>query len=87
LARTDDAYVDLPRAGDAAELIFPAPPLPPGQERSLILKASGYYDINLTARGEARREEVEKILSEPGYAVRLARKTFPAPKAAESRAR
>ena len=76
LARTDDAFVDLPRVGDAVELIFPAPPLPPGRERSLLLKASGYYDINLTARGEARREEVEKILSEPGYAVRLARKTL-----------
>ena len=44
--RADDAaYYDQPNIGDEAAITFPALPLQPGLQRSLILHAKGHYQI------------------------------------------
>ncbi len=45
IARDDEAYYDQPNINDEARVTFAAPPLPAGQERSLILHAKGHYEI------------------------------------------
>jgi len=41
----DELYYDQPNMGDEASLQFEVPPLLPGHERSLILRAKGYYEV------------------------------------------
>lgn len=72
LARTDGRYLEMPEIGDSAELVFSAPPRNPAAARTLILKASGYYDIHLEAQGEPKQALLERIHSEPGFAVKHA---------------
>ncbi len=72
LEESDNNYLIMPNKGDQAEVIFPAPPKKEGWERSVILKASGYYTIHLRAEGEPQNELLEKFYSEPGYTIRFA---------------
>lgn len=72
LAQTDGCYLEMSEIGDSAELVFNAPPRNPTAARTLILKASGYYDIHLGAQGEPNQEFLERIHSEPGFAVKHA---------------
>jgi hypothetical protein len=76
LAKNDDNYLIMPNIGDSAELIFASPHQMYGMDRSVILKASGYYDIHLKGEGEPKFEILEKIHSEPGYAVQYAFKEY-----------
>ena len=72
LASTDDCYFAMPNTGDNAEVVFPVPPSSIGTERTLFLKASGYYDIHMGALGEPQHDTLIKIRREPGYAARYA---------------
>jgi hypothetical protein len=72
LAATDSAYYDMPLAGDAADIEFPAPPDKPGLDRSVFAKVSGYYSIHLNAQGEPRRETLNAFMLSPGSSVRFA---------------
>jgi hypothetical protein len=73
LASTDSRYVVMPTTGDSADLVFKAPPPPAhGLERSVMLKASGYYDIHFDDLGEPQTDVLAKVRSEPGFAVRYA---------------
>ncbi len=72
LAATDDRYVAMPATGDSAELVFLAPPRPAGLARSVILKASGYYDIHMGNLGDPQSDVLARIRTEPGYSVRYA---------------
>lgn len=72
LAATDGRTFAMPNTGDNAELIFPAPPRSTGMERTVFLKASGYYDIHMGALGEPQLDTLMKIRSEPGYASKYA---------------
>jgi hypothetical protein len=76
LAKNDNDYFVMPNIGDRAELIFDAPPLREGMARSVILKASGYYEIHLQAQGEPQVELLERIHTEPGFAVKQALKEY-----------
>jgi hypothetical protein len=76
LAKNDNNYFVMPRIGDRAELIFDAPPFREGMARSVILKASGYYEIHLQAQGEPQVELLERIHTEPGFAVKQALKEY-----------
>jgi hypothetical protein len=69
LAATDGKYFVMPVKGDRAELSYPAPPRIKGQERSVILKASGYYDIRPKAEGPMRSELLLRFAVEPGFVV------------------
>ncbi len=76
LAKTDNNYLAMPNTGDSAELIFEPPARNYDLERSVILKASGYYDIHLEAKGEPQTDILEKIFTEPGFTVQYALKEY-----------
>jgi hypothetical protein len=76
LKANDDRYFILPRAGVSAELVFPAPARKAGMDRSLILGASGYYDIHLEVQGEPQTDLLKKILAEPGSTLEYARRMY-----------
>jgi len=80
LQADDDRYFVLPKAGVSAEIIFPAPPRKPGLDRTIMLGASGYYDIHLDAGGEPQTDLIETILAEPGSTLRYAMKIYEAGK-------
>lgn len=72
LASNDDIFLKMPNKGDQTELRFDAPPRIPGLDRTVLLKASGYYDVRLEAKGEPRRELLDRIHNEPGFTLRFA---------------
>lgn len=76
LAKTDNNYLIMPNKGDNAEVIFQAPPKMDGWERSIILKATGYYDIHLQAKGEPQYDVLEKFHNEPGFTIQFALREY-----------
>lgn len=76
LANNDNNYLIMPNTGDKVELFFQSPPKIDGMDRSVILKASGYYDIHLKARGEPQLDMIEKIHYEPGFTIQYAIKEY-----------
>jgi len=76
LAKEDDNYLIMPNTGDAAELTFNSPARTDAMDRTIILKASGYYDIHLRAEEEPRYNILEKIHSEPGFMIQYAFKEY-----------
>lgn len=70
LAATDGSYLESSNPGERTELVFTAPPLKEGFERTVLVKASGYYKVHLDTTGEPRTELVERVLGEPGFAAR-----------------
>ena len=76
LANNDNNYLKMPDIGDKTELIFKSPTRSAGLERTVILKAGGYYDIHLQAEGEPQRELLERIHFEPGFSVRYTFKEY-----------
>lgn len=72
LTVSDDRYYVMPGVGDAAEVVFDAPPVPPGARRTVFLKAAGYYEIHLESNGPRRAELLESFMTTPGAALRFA---------------
>ncbi|MCX6563371.1 MAG: hypothetical protein NTU60_07165 [Candidatus Aminicenantes bacterium] len=70
LVLNDNRYLVLPRIGDSAELVFDAPPQAQGTVRTIFIKASGYYDIQLDGQGEPQSALIDKIFIVPGTALR-----------------
>jgi len=46
LLQADGDYFVMPEIGNYATIKYPAPPLPPGLERSLFMRSTGYYIIH-----------------------------------------
>jgi hypothetical protein len=46
LLGADGDYFAMPEPGNYATVIFPAPPIKPGLERSLFMQSTGYYTIH-----------------------------------------
>lgn len=76
LAQKDNHYFVLPNIGDGAELIFESPAQIKDMKRSVFLKASGYYDIHLEAKGKPQKEILSKFLIEPGFAIQYALREY-----------
>lgn len=76
LASTDRSYLESPRRGEQTEIVFSVPPLVEGLERTLFVKASGYYKVHIDATGEPQTELAERILGEPGFAARYSFREF-----------
>jgi len=76
LAATDGSYVASPNAGERTDLVFPAPPVPEGAERTLFVKASGYYRLHLDAQGEPQTEMIARVLGEPDFAARYSLREY-----------
>jgi hypothetical protein len=72
LSASDDVYDTIAIGGEAVRLSFDAPPVREGMDRTVFLHAGGYYTLDLAAQGEPDRARLEKLETEPGYAVRLA---------------
>jgi hypothetical protein len=72
LAAADGDYLAAPNRGDRTAIAFPAPPVAAGLERTVFVKATGYYDVHLRASGSPRTEVLERISGEPGFAARFA---------------
>jgi hypothetical protein len=72
LGKNDNNYLIMPTIGQRAELVFKSPPKSDNKDRTIFLKASGYYDIHLNADGEPQIEVLERIQSEPGFVVQYA---------------
>lgn len=70
LSRTDRSYLVSPKPGEWTELAFTVPPLKEGLERTVFVKASGYYNVHVDATDEPRLDLAERILTEPGFAAR-----------------
>ena len=71
LAATDGAYQTSANKGERTELVFAAPPLKEGLERTVFVKASGYYRIHIDAKGEPQTDLIARVLGEPGFAARF----------------
>jgi hypothetical protein len=72
LLAEDGRYLSMPRTGDKIGVSFPSPPRPEGTQRSVFIKAGGYYDIHLEARAAPQTEIIQKMFAEPGYVTRYA---------------
>jgi hypothetical protein len=62
--------------GEVAELSFPAVPASAGTRRWYFVEATGYYQINLEARGVPRRELFDRLINEPGAFSRFSLQMF-----------
>lgn len=76
LAKNDNIYLIMPNIGDSAELIFESSSQLDDMDRSVILKASGYYDIHLKGEGEPKFDILEKIHAESGFVIQYAFKEY-----------
>jgi len=76
LLETDQNYYSMPLTGDWGSVSFLAPPSQPGLARTVICKASGYYDIHLSAKGKPRTDILDRLQREPGFAARYALKEY-----------
>jgi hypothetical protein len=56
--------------GDTLELRFSAPPASAGLQRTVVLKATGWYRILVPATGEPQSARFEQLLNEPGALAR-----------------
>ncbi len=71
LAAADGLKLVMPAGHPAVDLRFAVPALRPGLARSLVLKAGGWYDPHFRRDGESRPEQFERILTDPGAALRM----------------
>jgi hypothetical protein len=76
LLNPDDQYYVMPDTTCSAELSFPAPPVRKGYERTVLLKAKGYYHIKLEGQGPVKLTTIQRIQSEPGYLAQYANELF-----------
>lgn len=76
LANNDNNYLVMPKTGDRTELVFLAPSRFDGVERTIILKATGYYDIHLEVTGEPQIDIIERFHNEPGFTLQYAFKEY-----------
>ena len=72
----DGQYLAMPHTGEVARVSFLSPPRKEGSERSIFIKAGGYYDIHLGAKAEPQTEVLQRISSEPGFVTRYAVKEY-----------
>jgi hypothetical protein len=65
----DTLYHAMPNTGDRATLEFPAPPMPRGKQRTVVLHSRGWYRLHLTPGGPPDTAMVRRVVEEPGAAV------------------
>jgi hypothetical protein len=76
LLAEDGRYLAMPRTGDKAEVSFLSPPRQEGSQRSVFIKAGGYYDIHLEAKDAPQTELIQRIYAKPGFITRYAVKEY-----------
>jgi hypothetical protein len=77
LRATDGSYLVMPEGSDPVVVTFGAPPRPSGTERTVILKASGYYDVRVETAGVRPRTDIlRRFAVEPGSTIRFAMEEY-----------
>jgi hypothetical protein len=76
LKARDDDYYAMPETGNRGYVVFPAPALRPGTERTVFLHTRGYYRLHLTGEGEPDRATLRQIVEDPDGAARFAAARF-----------
>ena len=71
LLTADTLYHAMPMTGDRAFIEFPAPPVRPGRERTVILHSRGFYHLHLTPTADADTAMVRRIAEVSGAAVQF----------------
>jgi hypothetical protein len=66
LARTDSVRYVMARTGDWADIAFDAPPLTANLQRSVFLKTTGYYEVQINKNVPEQTELVNRLLRDPG---------------------
>jgi hypothetical protein len=72
LAAVDGRYLAMPDIGDAADIVFAAPPARVGTERAVFLHTRGYYKLHVAGTGEPDKATLKAIEKVPGAAARFA---------------
>ncbi len=73
LLREDDSqYFVMPKLNDWAEVQFEEISRPPGTRRSIFLKATGYYEIQIDKSRPEQQELITEMLRTPGAIVEYA---------------
>lgn len=76
IAKADQVFYEMPLAGDFAELTFAAPGKTAGLERTVLLKARGYYEVHFTPTGAGQPDLARQMLRDPNRAVRYALENY-----------
>ena len=76
LANMDNNFLVMPYIGDSVVMTFTAPERAAETERSVFIKANGYYDIHLKETGKPQADILKKIHDEPGFSIRYAMKLY-----------
>ena len=76
LSQNDEDYFVMPNIGDWANVSFLAPLPQPGLSRTVLCKASGFYDIHMEAKGKPRLDVLGRFLTEPDFAARYALREY-----------
>ncbi len=77
LKAADKSYYVMPNIGDSVEMIFPAPPVDENSDRTILLKACGYYTIHLdSAMGDQQKDMLERLYNEHDFSIRFAKQEF-----------
>jgi len=76
LISDDNRYLVLEKKGDHVEIAFAAPPRPEQADRTIFVKARGFYNIHLDARGEPSWDILAKLYDQPGFCVQYANERF-----------
>lgn len=72
LRRADGRRHSLRPGRDAVTLAFDAPPRRSGQTRTVLVEATGYYNVIARPEGEPQPEVFRRLLGEPGGVARFA---------------
>jgi hypothetical protein len=79
LERADGRRHSLRPHLDGVTLSFAAPAPRPGRARSVLVEATGYYNVMLPADGEPQPDLFRRLLTEPGAVARFARERLSRP--------
>jgi hypothetical protein len=69
MSAADKKYFVMPQVGNWAKVHFEAPPQREGTQRSIFLKTSGYYEIQIDKKQPAKTELIRELLATSGKIV------------------
>jgi hypothetical protein len=84
LARRDGQRHSLRPHLDSVTLRFVAPQARTGRARTVLVEATGYYQVIVLAKGEPQREVFRRLVEEPGAVARFALDSLRAPRSLAS---
>ena len=72
LSRKDGRRHSLRPLTDSVTLRFQAPPRRPERQRTVLVEATGYYNVVVPTEGDPEREVFQRLVEEPGAVARFA---------------